>query len=192
MKNNIFQRLQAKRYAVKQAEILHRELIQRLYAFIADANVDVEVHEVIDDLVNRLRPLKSMDTPIDLDLPDVVAFMGDNRGVIFGTLDAAKREAIELDVEKLKHKQFASFAENMLYTQGTNELLEILTRYHRIETDNGVVIAMPDSHTYSADKATIELEDLRDPNMYDKSRAIYVAVIFNTGFMMFGFEEQIR
>jgi hypothetical protein len=185
---SIFKRLQAKKQAKKKHDLVKSELTRRLWEFTK--GLDAEALEIVEDLVGRLGELNNMDTPDGLDVVDVVGFNGEHAGVIFGTIDAAKREDIEVDIDKLVERQFATFAETALYTEGTHDLIGLLMRYHRIKTEKAVITAVPDSSTYHDGRPVITREHLKED--YDNTRVVYISIIFDAGFMMFGFEEKVR
>lgn len=185
---SIFKRLQAKKQTQKKHELVKSELHRRLQEFTQ--GLDAAALEIIEDLVGRLGVLNNMDTPEGIDVIDVVGFNSERAGVIFGTIDAAKREDIEVDVNKLVEKQFSTFAETALYTEGTQELIGLLMRYHRVKTEKAVITAVPDSVEYRDDRAVITRESVKED--YGNTRVVYISIIFDVGFMMFGFEEKVQ
>ncbi len=188
---SIFSRLQAKKQNNKNAIVLRTEMNQKLSYLTKD--LDAKTLEIIEDLASRLGPLKTLDS---WDFESLVnehltGYLADNGGIAFGTIDAACKEGLVADVDKLSKRQFATFAENYIYTEGTKDLLSLLTQYHRVVTEKAVITAVPDSSVHLEDRAVITMDDLVS-DLYDDTRAVYVSIITETIFIMFGFEEKVK
>lgn len=171
-----------------QNQYLKKKLDERLQTFMG--HLDAEAQEAIFDLAARLHPLERMEKPpmTDLCISNEIGFMAKHGGVLFGNFPESLSPLLVKDLEELNTKRFATFAENRMYCEGTEGLLEILTRYHNLKTESATISAVPDACVRVDGQAVFRREDA---DVYGNERTVYVSVVFECGFMMFAFEENV-
>jgi hypothetical protein len=171
-----------------QHTYMKKQLKARLKVYTKD--LDAETQEVIFDLAERLDQITQMIKNFDTDalIENQIGFIGKSGGVLFGNHPRPLELMLEGDMANLKKKkQFATFAENRRYCEGTEGLLGILTRYDSVVTLDATITAIPDACVFQNEQAIFNEEDRE---IYGEDRSVYVSVILKDGFMMFAFHEK--
>lgn len=145
---------------------------------------DESVTSIVDELLTRVQPFNSCS--LNEGVHQFVSKLQIVSVALYpDALKLFKEEALEDTISG----QFSTFKEDALYCEGTTGLLELLTRFRKVQTETSLVLASPAAAAMTNGKAVIAREDLEC--MYDDKRSILVIVVVKEGFISFYFEEKI-
>lgn len=191
----------AKRLALnnerKHIDSTHHRLSNKLdeVLYNLQAILDPQAIEIITDLAKLCRPLSDIEMLREEGVATTISFKANNGGMLITDFKGAERESLEVDVEKLKKKQFLTYTENDMFCLGTTHLLGILTQYHYVKTEKATIMAHPDTFMHNGTGQAVftqkDIEDYGDMTLQD-SRAIYVSVLHEHGLIMFAFFEDVK
>lgn len=160
-----------------------------------DTDLDSQAKEVISDLLQRLGSFTRFEEHgVDPDTANVLVFHS-RKGSF--TLFEVAPGSVPMDLAEqarnMSEQQFSTHAENVIYCEGTEELLGLLTQYCSIRTATALVMAVPLSRMAGGPaggphKAYINVQHLR--TMYGKERTVNIVLMSSFGCYIFKFEEQ--
>ena len=153
---------------------------------------DEQANEIVKDLLKRLHPFKHIvpSKQFEKDLPGSMCAIGTDGGVAFTPHDLSKELTQSTGISSFftDKDQFSTFEETRRYCEGTEGLLELLTRYHHVKTDKVTIRSVPDVHVWENGKAVFREEHRED---YEDKRVVNVTFESTAGNIMFYLEEKV-
>lgn len=155
------------------------------------SQLDPEANEIVKHLLKRLYPFKHIVPNQELakELPGSYCVMATGGGVAFTPHDLSEELNKGISYAFSHNDQFSTFEETRRYCEGTEGLLELLTRYHSVRTQHATIRTTPDVHVWEKGKAVFREEHRED---YGDKRFAHVTIESSFGVIMFAFEEKVN
>ncbi|BAW18991.1 hypothetical protein [Ralstonia phage RP12] len=178
---------------------VHQKLIESLAPL--RAQMDGEALLLTEDLLKKLYPftrIAATEKTAEDTAEGVVGFrhFESDKGAAMVVSFAEPKTSFRTEqIEDLRYSQFRTQSENVLYCQGTKDLLGLLTRFCFHVTEMATFMAFPDSRIAggpSGGRMQAFINEQHLDEYYDDERQVSVVVVMDNGFIALSFEEKVE
>lgn len=161
------------------------------------SKIDEKAKDIVMDLVKRMNPYTRFEElhRDDRDAPLCTTFHTANGSNVMVIVKGPNDEPSNFNAAatSVGHNQFRTHGENLIYCEGTKDLLWLLSEYRSIRTEKALVMSAPSSRIAGGPEggphqAYINVGHLR--THYGKERSVNVLILSEEGCVIFKFEEQ--
>lgn len=167
------------------------------------AAMDQQAVDIFDELVKGMKITAVLPKPKEIfrnddDVITFEQFNGKDVGVMMAHFAKPELDFISEQVDDIRHMQFRSHRENVLFSRGTKNLLALLTKYCYMKTEKVIIAAAPDSLVSggpAGDKSQSFINESHltgDEAIYDDERCVSIFFLLDNRFICLNFREKIK